>query len=138
MHVVLTSVSDRELYGSSIVPKSQGRILETFVLDESRLDHGVLGSGEDPVILEEILSIISNGSFPPPGKREQLSSGQRRQLRDAMLLHAHSRERRDFFVTNDKRGFVRGDRRAELEELLGTRIFTATEFRAFCGTLPLA
>jgi len=135
VHVVLTSVSDRELEGSSISPRSSGRILEAFVLDESRLGQAVLGSEEDPGTLERILSIISNGSFPPLGSRQFLSEGERRQLRDAMLLHAHARERRDLFITNDERAFLRHGRRAELERLLGTRILTGAEFIQFCQTL---
>ena len=138
IHVVLTSVSDRELERSPIVPRPSGRILETFVLDESRLGQGVLGSQQDPAILERILSIISNGSFPRPGDRSHLSEGEQRQLRDAILLHAHARERCDLFVTTDERAFVRSGRRDELEHFLGTRILTSTEFIEFCETLPPA
>lgn len=128
--VALVSVTERELASSAVARVSADRILETAVLGESRWGQAVWGSDQQAHFLEQILRIISNGSFPAPGKRSSLSSGEARQLRDAMILAAHARERRDVFVSNDERGFVRAGRRERLEELLGTRIVTLAEFRS--------
>ncbi|MHB0868239.1 MAG: hypothetical protein ACYC5J_02155 [Chloroflexota bacterium] len=150
------TVSARELEGSSISPPCGpdvvfetgawdesrwgecvwgGPVGETFVLDESRLDEGVLGA--DDTLFESILRIISNGSFPPPGTRDNLTEGERRQLRDAMILEAHWREGRDILITNDAKAFIGkdGSRREELEGLCSTRIMNAREFQAFCDNL---
>jgi hypothetical protein len=56
--------------------------------------------------LEAILKIISNGSFPKSGKRELLTDGQRNQLRDAIIFEAHVREKREIFVTTDRKAFL--------------------------------
>jgi hypothetical protein len=61
----------------------------------------VLAGDDSPPRLEAILAIVSAGSFPKPGQRVSLTHGERRQLRDAMILEAHAREGRDVFVTND-------------------------------------
>ena len=76
-------------------------IPETAVWGESRWGTGVWGSNESHSRLEEILGIIGSGSFP--AKREELTAGQRRQLRDAMIVEARIRAGRDIFVTNDAR-----------------------------------
>lgn len=97
------------------------------------LDHAVLVSDTDTSRLEAILGIVSNGSFPPPGGRENLSNGQRRQLRDAMILEAHARESRDIFVTEDRKGFIANGKRGRLENLCRTRICTLDELEAGLG-----
>jgi hypothetical protein len=102
-----------------------------MVIGESRIGEGVVGSSATEPLLERLLEIISGGTFPPPGKRESMTPGQRRQLRDAMILEAHSRESRDIFVTKDERGFIRAGRREALEHLCGTRIMTIDEVCAF-------
>jgi len=105
-----------------------GKIPELFVLDESLLDSGVLAEPDSGDVLEAALAIISNRSFPSPGYRDELSRGEGRQLRDAMVFEAHVRARRHVLVTGDKTGFVKHGRRALLEGLGKTRILTPDEF----------
>lgn len=111
-------------------------LLEIFVFGESALGSAVLAASEDP--LEVILSLISNRSFPPRGKRDSLSKGQRRQLRDAMIFQAHIRERRDIFVSDDARAFGRyGDnKRKGLENTFQTKIMSLLEFFQYLAKLP--
>lgn len=108
-----------------------GSIPETFAIGESRLGQGALGEDVSPSRFEAILAAISNGSFPPHGERDTLTHGERRQLRDAMILETHARERRDVFVTNDERGFIRHGKREALQGICGTRIMTVDEFCEF-------
>ena len=126
----MTSVTEREVEGSSLETQLQAieRLTESAVLGESRWDSAVWGSSESSDRLEAILRIISNGSFPPKGDRANLSLGQRRQLRDAMILETHVRSGRDLFMTNDETGFVNDGRRELLETQYDTRIMTAKEF----------
>lgn len=107
-----------------------GRVLETAVWDHSTWDNAVWGGPSDASCLENVLSIIGEGSFPPPRARSALTAGQRRQLLDAMIFCAHVRERRDIFVTNDQRGFVRKQRREALERAYSTKVMTKDEFLA--------
>lgn len=76
-------------------------IPESFVVGESRLDEGQL-VGENEPDLDEILKITSDGSFPKLADWENLPKGHRNHLRDAMILQAHSRERRHVLVSEDK------------------------------------
>ncbi len=97
-----------------------------------------LGSDESTSRFEAILTVISNGSFPKPGRRGgSLSGGERRQLRDAMILEAHARESRDVLVSNDAKGFIGNDgsKRAKLEALCRTQIMTVDEFCAYASGL---
>ncbi len=130
------SVTDRELSGSpvqvSVAPV--GRIPETLVLGESVLGQAVLGGSRDADCFEQTLAIISNSAFPRPEQRGNLTPGQRRQLRDAMIFCAHVRARREILVTNDARGFIDGGRRTILEERFSTKIMTADEFIATYGS----
>ena len=103
-----------------------GKILELGIVDESEVGNCVVGGGDD--YMESIIQIISNGSFPKSGSRGHLSNGQRRQLRDAMILDAHAREGRSVFITNDRRGFIDGGRREMLQALLNTKILSGEEF----------
>ena len=103
-------------------------VRESFVIGESRLGEGVLGSDDASDFLERILDTIGNGSFPRPGQRENLTDSQRRQRRDAMVLEAHHREGRDVLITLDVKGFIRRGRREALERLCCTRIATVDEF----------
>jgi hypothetical protein len=144
-----TTVTDREQEGTSFAaspaavmetlvwgesPWGQSvwgdrRTPETLVLDESRLGGAVLGSDDAPALLEAILDIINgNRRFPPPGERGTLTKKQRGRFRDAMILEAHTRERRDVFITNDRKDFIRDGRREKLEALCSTRILTVEEF----------
>lgn|SRR5262245_55918830 len=132
--VVQTTVTDRELESSGVYSAlaDGDRLYEPFVLGESRLGLAVLGSDSDATTFERLLHIISNGSFPARDRRSNLSPGERRQLRDAMILSAHLRERRHIFVTNDAKGFIQAGRRELLERELGIRIMTADEFLKLC------
>jgi hypothetical protein len=146
-----TTVTDRETEGTPFATGGAD-VLETLVLDESRLGQAVFGRsmvetgvhGESRygqavyasphgTSLDEILAAIGNGSFPRPGARESLTAPQRRQLRDAMVLEAHARERRDVLVSEDRRAFINHGRRERLEALCGTRIMTVDEF---CAAVP--
>src|SRR6266487_4489498 len=86
--VATITVSRREVEGSSLEDEVQAlaSIPETAVFDESRWGEAVWGSSADGECLERALALLSNGSFPTPAQRDHLSLGQRRQLRDAMIL----------------------------------------------------
>jgi len=122
------TVTDREVEGTQFQVHlvGLGTVAETAVWDESRWDEAVWASEDSS--LEEILQIISNGSFPR--SRDSLSAGQRRQLRDAMILEAHIREGRDIFVSNDCRAFIRDGRREQLEANFKTKIMVLEEFES--------
>ncbi|MDQ3776299.1 MAG: hypothetical protein M3461_19045 [Pseudomonadota bacterium] len=128
----MTSVTHREIEGSvNLTPGAEtSRVPETLVWGESCWDGGFWGAESDTACLERALAIIADGSFPPPNRRATLNHGERSQLRDAMILCAHVREKRDIFVTDDRRAFVRNDRRVKLEQLFSTRIMTQPEFLA--------
>jgi hypothetical protein len=123
-----TGVWDESIWDEAVYAATP--IYETAVLDESRLDRAVLGGEESGPTLEAILRIIGSGSFPKAGEREKLTDGQRHQLRDAMILEAHTREGRDVLVSNDVKAFGRAgdERRTKLERLCKTRILTVDEF----------
>lgn len=126
----VVSVTERELDGTDLLVqlKPLRNIMETGVYGESKYGMAKYGSKETQANREEILTIMTGGSFPQD--RKNLSNGHRRQLRDAMIFHAHVRERRDIFVTNDERGFTRGGRRERLQARFDTRIMTKDEFIA--------
>jgi len=127
----VVSVTERELDGTDLLVelKPLGKVIETGVYGESKYRKARYGSKQTHFTREEILSIISGGSFPPD--RQCLSKGHRRQLRDSMIFHAHVREQRDIFVTNDCRGFIRDGRREKLQEGYNTQIMTRNEFEDF-------
>ena len=81
--------------------------------------------------LERALALLSNRSFPPPGRRDQLTGGQRRQLRDAMILCAHLRSNREILVSNDRRAFIDHGYREAIESEFGTSVMTVEEFEAY-------
>ncbi len=125
----IVSVTEREMKHwingfRPYVPK----IVETAVFNESSWDSSVWAGEESGGCLERVLTIISNGSFPPTNKRAGLTQGQRRQLRDAMIFCAHIKKHNHILVTDDKRGFIRHGKRAELEKTFNTRIMTRHEF----------
>jgi hypothetical protein len=126
----VVSVTDREVEASTglVAPSSVNRVPETAVWGESIWDDAVWGGPSEGDCLERALVIIGDGSFPPPNRRDTLTDGERRQLRDAMIFCAHVRAQRQIFVTDDSRGFVRGGRRQQLEKSFGTRIMTRNEF----------
>lgn len=123
----IVSVTDREI-GGSATQVNISNIPETMVWNESRFDEAVWGDSESDSCLEFCLKIISGGSFPLLGKRDKLTRGARRQFRDAIIFCSHVREHRDIFVTNDISGFIKGDRRIQLEKAFHTLIMTRDEF----------
>lgn len=127
----IASVPETLVWGESSWGEAAwgGPIPEALVLGESPLGAGVLSGVREASVFESALRIISNGSFPPPGRREDLAPGERRQLRDAVVFEAHVREGRHVLVAGDARGFVNGGRRDALERLGRTRILTPSEFR---------
>lgn len=129
-----TGVYDESRYDSGAV-YADAPVRETFVLNESRLDEGVLGDDQSEPMLERILRVIGHGSYPPSGKRDGITDAVRRQLRDAMMLEAHHRDRRDVLVTEDAKAFINGGRREALEALCKTRIMRVDEFCDRVGEL---
>ncbi len=104
------------------------RVLETAVWDESLFDNSVFAGEEEVDCFEDVLRTISNGSFPKPGARGNLTPREKNQLRDAIIFSAHVRERREIFVTLDTKGFIGGGRKQKLESTYKTRIMTRDEF----------
>lgn len=129
--LVETAVWDESKWGRA---KWGGDLAETLVLGESQV--GLSVTGDTRELFEALLKIISNGSFPVRGKRDSLTSNQRRQLRDAMILHTHTREGRDIFVSDDMRAFGRpgSELRETLESTCRTKIMTSKEFITYCST----
>jgi hypothetical protein len=107
------------------------KIVETAYWDESRWDESLWSSTTQESASERILQIITDNSFPPKKMRQNLSDGYKRQLRDAMIFNAHIRERRDIFVTNNTRDFIKDGRREKLEKEFNTKIMTSEEFLEF-------
>ena len=120
-----TGVYDESRYDSGAV-YAEEPVRETAVLGEWRLGEAVLGGDESQPMLEIILRVIGGGSFP--SQRENLTRGERRQLRDAMILEAHHRDQRDVLVTEDAKAFINDGRRELLEALCVTRIMRVDEF----------
>jgi hypothetical protein len=117
-------------------------VRETAVWNESRWGEAVWGEPISEAMGEEsrsrfkaMLLIISNGSFSKPGQRDDLSKGERRQLRDAMIREAHAREGRDVLVSDDARAYIRDGRRERLEQLCETRVMTLEEFCEYAQAL---
>ena len=135
LELVVVSVTPRELEGTDLLVQLMplGEIVETGVYGESKYGRAKYGSKETHSDKEEILAIISLGSFPK--NRKKLSKGHHRTLRDAMIFHAHVREGRDIFVTNDIRTFIKNDRREKLQKRFNTQIMTSEEFIDFCKYL---
>ena len=107
---------------------------EVFVIGESPLGEAVLGDDDAPDRMEVILKLVARGTFPRSGQREQLTDGQHRQLRDAMILEAHTREDRDIFISDDRKAFVGENNltREALQREFGVTIMTSEEFIAYC------
>lgn len=129
-----TAVWDESRWGQA---KWGPVIYETAIVGESRLDESLVGSDKEVDVFEKLLEIISSGSFPKPGKRGNLSSGERRQLRDAMILTAHIRDGRDIFVTEDVKGFIgrNNEIKEKIESLFKTRIMRKQEFLAYLSKI---
>lgn len=131
--VSVVTVTEREIDGTSFqdVVKKLYRILEIGVWGESSWGKFVWADSEAKDDLEKILEVISNKSFPVLGKRDNLSKGQRKQLLDAMVLLAHTRSKRDIFVSNDEKAFIRNGRREQLEKMFNTKIMNEDDFISF-------
>jgi hypothetical protein len=130
---LVQSVPETAVWGESnwdqaVWAGDRGPILESFVVGESLVGEAMIGGGASEPSLEELLDIIADGGFPAIGKRDQLTKGHRNQLRDAMILQAHSRAARNVLVSDDTQAYVSDGRRERLESLCQTRILTRTEF----------
>jgi hypothetical protein len=136
LEIAVVSVTDREMRQSAYCSGVDVRVIESIVFGESEFGQMVLGFEGESALLEQGLQIIGNGSFPKPGSRDHLTAGQRRQLRDTMILVTHGRARRDILVSNDTRAFLRHGRREALESLVGTRIMTSAEFLQWVEESP--
>lgn len=128
--VFVVTVTEREIGGTSFqdVAKKLDRLLEIGVWDESSWGKFVWADDSDAKDLEKILEVISNKSFPVLGKRDNLSKGQCKQLRDAMILLAHTKNKRDIFVSNDEKAFIRDGRRERLEKMFKIKIMNENDF----------
>jgi hypothetical protein len=129
--VAESGVYDESRYDSGAVYADPSDVVfETAVAGEWRAGMAVAAGDDALSRFEAILAIISSGSFPK--NREALTTGEEHQLRDAMILDAHTREGRDIFVSDDTKAFVGpdGSKRARLEALCGTKIMTVDEFCA--------
>jgi hypothetical protein len=94
--VVVTTVTLREVHGTKWQPElSILQVPEIWVMGESPMGVGALGRPADAEVFEAVLDAISHGTFPKPGKRENVSHGHRNQLRDAAIFATHVRDRRD-------------------------------------------
>ena len=136
VEIAVVTATERELASHSYAESVTGvsRVLETAIWDESQFDNCVLAREEDVECFEDVLRVISNGSFPEPTGRGNLSPRQRNQLRDAIIFSAHVRDRREIFVTLDAKGFVRGGRKHKLESAYKTQIMTREEFMKYLAS----
>jgi hypothetical protein len=75
-HVSVTAREQRDAY----TPPLGQRIPETGVWGESIWDQAIYGGEGEEDLFEKLLKIISNGSFPRAGNRDDLSHGQQNQL----------------------------------------------------------
>jgi len=109
------SVTEREIKNGSEIAEflktlDELKILEIFVVNESLLGSAKLVSKKNEEKFERILEIISSGSFPQKGARNDLTPGEQRQLRDAMILASHIVEGGELFVSDDFKAFGGGKR----------------------------
>jgi hypothetical protein len=73
LEVSVVTMTDCEMRLSDYRTGVDARIPDTFVLGNSEFGTMVLASEMGVDLLEQILRIISNGSFPKPGFRHHLS-----------------------------------------------------------------
>lgn len=123
IELVRISVTDREVVNAPVRLDGTTRVAENAVWGESAWGGALFASSDGS--LEEILRIISNNSFP--AKRENLSDGQRRQLRDAMIFDAHLRTGNALFASCDKRAFLKSPVRDSLELKFNTKIVSRVQ-----------
>jgi hypothetical protein len=124
----VVSVTNRELENTDFEEelKSVPKLKEVGVWGESKWGECVWGGDEISDKLDKTIDIISNKSMPK--KRDNLTDGQKRILRDAMIFEAHIRNDGNIFITNDKKAFINDGRRKKLEKEFGTIILTKEEF----------
>ncbi len=136
-----TSIAPRELKNAKprvrfgVRPLSAPRqLVEGCLLGESLLGQFVLWPPGSGARFEQVLHLMSNGSFPKPGQRDDLTNPQRNQLRDAHHLMTHAHAGGAIFITEDTTGFGRpgSPLRHALEALCSTQIMTPDEFCASC------
>ena len=126
--VQIVSVTVREVEGTTfeLLLEHTRCVPELGHYGESHYGEAVYAGPNTCEVIEVVLEIIANGSFPTT--RTALTDGQRHQLRDAMILEAHVRSGADLFVTDDKRAYINHGRREALQERLGVRILLVQEF----------
>ncbi|WJD61302.1 hypothetical protein [Pseudomonas kurunegalensis] len=131
----IISVTYRELAITDLLEQASSlpRVPESAMFGESFWG-AHFGGVEDAEIFEDVLRIISSGSFPPPEKRENLTPPQVNQLRDALILQAHIRTGNKVFVTGDAKAYVNHGRRSIFEDKYGVTIFSRVEFKDHCLT----
>jgi hypothetical protein len=130
IEAAVITVSRREVEGSTLEEEVSAleSIAETGVFGESRYGEAVYGAQSDAECIERALELLSNRAFPGIGNRETMTNGQRRQLRDAMILCAHVRSKRDVLVSNDRKAFVDNGRREAIAAMFCTSVMTVAEF----------
>lgn len=66
VNLAFASVSDRELASHSYAATQigVGRVIETAIWDESEFDKSMFAGERDVDCFEDVLRVISNGSFP--------------------------------------------------------------------------
>lgn len=126
--IAFASVSSREAKGTSLEISlgDHEAVSELGVWEESFWDQARWADDTSSKRLANILKIIFNASFP--NRMSDLTEGQSRQLRDAMILEAHCAAQRDIFVTLDGKAFINHERREKLEALFKTRVLNRAEF----------
>ncbi len=122
------SVTNREVEGTLLEEELKNIVStpEYGVFGEARYGNARYHGQESSSVLKDVLDIISNGSFPRKG--ESLSKGYLNMLRDAIILQTHITDKRDIFITNDKRGFIKNNLREKLESRFEIEILTSEEF----------
>lgn len=130
----IISVTARELAGTDLLDAARnlGQTYETAMFGEAFFDGAVLGDIEHAGTLEEILKVISSGSFPAQADRDELTPPQRNQLRDALILQAHIRSGKRIFVTGDAKAYIKHGRRELFESRYRIAIYTKAEFLEHC------
>jgi hypothetical protein len=126
--VISVTVQEAAGTGIAVSLKPLGTVPEKIAWGQGAYGAHVYGGMPDKECCERALAIISNGAFPRPERRANLSHGQLRQQKDALILCAHVRDRRDVLVTNDRHGFINDGRREALQSTFGTTIMTREEF----------
>jgi len=126
--VAFASVSKREVGDPKTISDlvTHTSIPEALTLNESPWDVARWPDADTAARLQQILTVICNGKFAVDV--DTATRGELHQLRDALILEAHAAARREVFVTDDQKAFLKHGRRERLEALLTTRILTTAEF----------